>query len=97
ALTEEYRKIVETTKKRRRRRWWVKPWIQRREQLGASTRLLVELAQEDPDSYRNHLRMSEAQFDFLLEKVSPSIQRSDTFLRAALPAKLKLQVTLHYL
>ncbi|KAJ8932584.1 hypothetical protein NQ314_014575 [Rhamnusium bicolor] len=41
--------------------------------------------------------MSEAQFDFLLQKVSPSIQKADTFLRIALPAKLKLKVTLHYL
>jgi glycerol-3-phosphate dehydrogenase len=30
---------------------------------------------EDSDSYRNHLRMSEAQLDFLLQKVSPLIQR----------------------
>ncbi|KAJ8931159.1 hypothetical protein NQ314_015973 [Rhamnusium bicolor] len=97
ALAEECRKILERKKKRRPRRWWVKPWIQRREQLGASTQLLVEFAAEDPDSYRNHLRMSEAQFDFLLQKVSPSIQKADTFLRIALSAKLKLQVTLHYL
>ncbi|KAJ8932576.1 hypothetical protein NQ314_014567 [Rhamnusium bicolor] len=41
ALAEECRKILERKKKRRPRRWWVKPWIQRREQLGASTQLLV--------------------------------------------------------
>ena len=79
------------------RRWWVKPWIGRREQLGASTQLLVELAAEDSDSYRNRLRMSEAQLDFLLQKVSPLIQKADTFLRTAFPSKLKLQITLHYL
>jgi hypothetical protein len=39
ALAEECRKILETRKKRRPRRWWVKPWIGRREQLGASTQL----------------------------------------------------------
>jgi len=61
ALAEECRKILEKRKKRRPRRWWVKLWIGRREQLGASTQLLVELATEDSDSYRNHLRMSEAQ------------------------------------
>ena len=61
ALAEEFRKILEKRKKRRPRRWWVKPWIGRREQLGASTQLLVELAAEDSDSYRNHLRMSKAQ------------------------------------
>jgi hypothetical protein len=84
ALAEECRKILETRKKRRPRRWWVQPWTRRREQLGASTQLLVELAAEDSDSYRNHLRMSEAQLDFLLQKVSPLIQKADTFLRPAL-------------
>ena len=46
ALAEECRKILEKRKKLRPRRWWVKPWIRRREQLGASTQLLVELAAE---------------------------------------------------
>jgi hypothetical protein len=54
-------------------------------------------AAEYSDSYRNHLRMSEAQLDFLLQKVSPLIQKAGTFLRPALPAKLKMQITLHYL
>jgi len=97
ALAEECRKILEKRKKRRPRRWWVKPWFRRREQLGTSTQLLAELAAEDSDSYRNHLRMSEAQLDFLLQKFSPLIQKADTFLRPALPANLKLQITLHYL
>ena len=39
ALAEECLKILEKRKKRRPRRWWVKP--SRREQLGASTQLLV--------------------------------------------------------
>jgi hypothetical protein len=56
ALAEECRKILERRKKRRPRRWCVKPWIGRREQLGASTQLLVELAAEDSDSYRNHFK-----------------------------------------
>jgi hypothetical protein len=57
----------------------------------------VELAAENSDSYRNHLTMSEAQLDFLLQKVSALIQKADIFFRSALPAKLKLQITLHYL
>jgi hypothetical protein len=39
AMAEECRKILETRNERRLRRWWVKPWIRRREQLGASTQL----------------------------------------------------------
>jgi hypothetical protein len=83
ALAEECRKILETRKKCRPRRWWVKPWIRRREQLGASTQLLVKLAAEDSDSHRNNLSMSEVQLDFLLQKVSPLIQKADTFLGPA--------------
>ena len=47
ALTEEYRKILETMKKRPPRRWWVKNWIRRRGQLEASTQKLVELGGKD--------------------------------------------------
>jgi hypothetical protein len=54
-------------------------------------------AAEDSDSYRNHLRMSEVQLDFVLQKVIPLIQKADIFLRPALPAKRTLQITLHYL
>jgi hypothetical protein len=97
ALAEECRKILETRKKRHPRGWWVKLWIRRREKLGASTQLLVELAAENSDSYRNHLRMSKAQLDFFLQKVIPLIEKADIFLRPALPAKLKLQITLYYL
>lgn len=96
-IAEEIRKIVEKKKNRRPRRWWVRPWIQRRNLFGASSQLLVELAEQDPDAYQKHLRMSEAQFSDLLMKVSPFIQRSDTCLRAAIPAKVKLHITLHYL
>jgi hypothetical protein len=65
--------------------------------IGSVDTTISGTAAEDSDSYRNHLRMSEAQLDFLLQKVSPLIQKADTFLRPALPTKLKLQITLHYL
>jgi hypothetical protein len=54
-------------------------------------------AAEDSDSYSNNLKMSEAQLDFLLQNVSPLIQKADIFLRPALPAKIKLPITLNYL
>lgn len=46
-------------KKRKTRRFWVRQWISRRNQLGASEGLLKEIALEDKEEYRNHLRMSE--------------------------------------
>ena len=84
-------------KVRARRRWWVKPWVSKRGTRGASSTLLREWALENPEDYRNHLRMSEAQFSFLLERVTPLIEEQDTRLRLALTARIKLQMTLRYL
>lgn len=82
---------------KRKGRIWVKKWIGRRCNLGASAKLLVELAEEDPSSYRNHLRMPKKHFDILLDCVSSRITKLDTHMRDALPGKLKLEVTLRYL
>ncbi|XP_050300320.1 uncharacterized protein LOC126738889 [Anthonomus grandis grandis] len=41
--------------------------------------------------------MSEDDFAFLLERVSTSIQKKDTNMREAIPAKTKLMITLRYL
>ncbi|KAJ8926472.1 hypothetical protein NQ314_021158, partial [Rhamnusium bicolor] len=59
--------------------------------------LLAEIAVEDPESYRNHLRMSENQFEELSEKVKSKIEKQNTIMREALPSRLKLQITLRYL
>jgi len=81
----------------KQRRWWVRPWIQRREELGASSRLLQELKEEDPETYRNVLRMTAPQFQELLELVEPLIKKQDTVFRQAIPCKTKLEITLRYL
>ena len=58
-LVNEIQNILVNQKKRKRRRWWVRSWILRRNKWGASEMILKELALEDCDTYRNHLRMSE--------------------------------------
>lgn len=93
-LHEELRVI---SKKRKKRRFWVRQWILRRNQLGASDTLLKELASEDKEGYRNHLRMSEEKFDELLSKVEFRIKKNDTIMRQAISPKMKLQITLRYL
>lgn len=82
---------------RKKRRWWSRPWIMRREKFGASARLLQELQEEDPETYRNVLRMSAPKFQELLELVEPLIKKQNTKLREALPCKMKLEITLRYL
>jgi hypothetical protein len=89
--------ILEKRNKRKKRRWWVKPWIMRRNILGASNTLLVEWTSEDRDMYKNHLRMSREHFSELLSKVKPYIEKQDTNMREYISAHVKLQITLRYL
>lgn len=84
-------------KRRRPKREWTRRWILRREMYGATSTLMRELAAEDPDEYHNTIRMSEAQFNELLARVKPKIQRRVTKMRLAIPAEVKLQVTLRFL
>ncbi|XP_050527779.1 tubulin glycylase 3A-like [Daktulosphaira vitifoliae] len=69
----------------------------KRQHFGVSDILLKELASEDPDSFKNHLRMSSDLFETLLKYITPSIEKQKTVMRDALPARLKLQITLRYL
>ncbi len=58
---------------------------------------MEELALEEPNDFKDAIRMTHSQFNELLTHVQPYIQRCDTKLRMAVPAKVKLQVTLSYL
>lgn len=72
----------------RPKRMWERKWISRKEERGISSNLLMELSAED---------IVEPSFLFLLDKIAPAIQRSDTFMRCALPAKMKLEIVLYML
>lgn len=72
----------------------MRPWIARRNLLGASNTLLRELAVEDPDSYCNHLRMDESKFEELLLLVAPLITKENTLMRDSIPTRIKLQIVL---
>ena len=95
-LGRELQRVIKE-RTRIRRRWWVKPWIGRRNESGAAATVLREWVEETPEDFRGHLRMSAAQFEDLLEKVSPVIQKADTSCRDAVPARIKLASTLRYL
>lgn len=65
--------------------------------LGSSNSVNTELKSSFPHDFRNLLRMTESQFEYLLQRVSNLISRSDTSMRQAINAKTKLEVTLRYL
>lgn len=76
---------------------WVREWIRRQNELGSSANLIRELAREDPEEYRMCLKMTPNNFETILNLITPSIQKKDTLLRDAIPARIKLQITLNYL
>ena len=76
---------------------WIRPWLQRRLELGHYSKLLQELRLEDEASFRNFLRMDPRMFHELLQRIEPRITRRDTWFRKALDPGVKLAVTLRYL
>ena len=74
--------------KNKKRKIWVRNWIARRYEEGLHSTLLRELLDEDTVSYKNFLRMSPEDYQYLLDKVTPLIRRQDTHLRKALTVHL---------
>lgn len=80
-----------------KKRIWVKEWIARRPTLGAYAMLLDELRSEDPNKFKNFLRMSETDFNFLLQLISDKILKSDTNMRESIKPRERLALTLRFL
>ena len=76
---------------------WVRPWLERRIELGQYTRLMEELRVEDVPAFKNFLRMGPDMFQELLQRLVPRLTKIDTFCRKALSPGLKLAFTLRYL
>lgn len=76
---------------------WVQEWVKKRETEGCYAKLLQELRANNPNLFRNFVRMSAEDFDFLLELVTPHIQKQDTAMRKAIPPGERLALTLRYL
>jgi hypothetical protein len=59
--------------------------------------LLRELNIEDGSGSRSFVRMTKSDFEILLKKIGPIIQWKYTKYREAIPASIRLAVTLRYL
>lgn len=82
---------------KKKRSIWIRSWVEKRDVEGCYYKLLPELRSTDSQQYRNFLRMSENNFDFLLDLVTPLIQKQDTTMRKSIPAGERLAITLHFL
>jgi hypothetical protein len=76
---------------------WTRPWLLRREELGAYDTLLSELRVQDRGCFLNFLRVTPALFDEMVVKVTPYIKRQDTCMRKAISPGMRLAITLRYL
>lgn len=88
--------ITQQKKKKRNRRMWSKEWLINRDQYSHMV-LLRELKDNNPDDYRNYLRMSEETFSELLVMVKPMLHKEDTVMRPSITPEQRLMATLRYL
>jgi hypothetical protein len=58
---------------------------------------LHELNIEDGSEFRNFVRMTKSDFEVLLQRIGPIIQRKDTKYHEAISASIRLAVMLRYL
>jgi len=64
----------------------MRQWISRREERGVFHQLIRELEEGDVVTYKEFVRMIKEQFCFLLGKVSPLIQKKNSFSPSAASA-----------
>lgn len=82
--------------RKRKRSCWTKKWLQRRDEFSHMT-LLKELKENNPDDFRNYLRMSDEVFQEIHATIAPFIQKQDTMLRKAISSEQRLIATLRFL
>lgn len=88
--------VSEYLLKKRVRRKWAKNWLSHRNDFSHMS-LLRELRANDPNDFRNYLRMDENTFNFLLNLVGTHLQKQNTVMREAIPPEERLIATLRFL
>lgn len=89
--------IQKKNRYKKKRSCWVKRWIMKRNEFGVYSQLLKELRCQDSQYYKNFIRMDSANFEVVLNKVAPHIEKQDTRMRPAISAGERLALTLRFL
>lgn len=95
-LLDEAGVFVSKKPKRKPPKCWVKSWLKKRNEY-SHMNLLLELKENNPYDFKNYLRMTEDEYKYLIDLVSPLIQKKNTVLRESIPVEDRLAVTLRYL
>ncbi len=92
-LAAAYVYIREKKLKKRSRRWWVHPINERRDELGEFSKLIHELRLHD-DRFRKYFRMTVGEYDTLLLKIGPSLEKKGSNFRLSISTNQRLAITL---
>lgn len=84
-------------RQRRARKVWVRSYLTERPTHGHYECLMRVLSRDDPELYRNFVRMNEALFNEIVERIQPRLEKQRTFWRKPLDVGLRLAVTLRFL
>lgn len=96
--------VILNLNKNSKRKCWVRPSLLNRKKYSGSN-LLDDLRRDDSlsgelrcdGSFKNFLRMSSANFEFLINLVGHKICKQDTNFRDSIPVKERLAITLRFL
>ncbi|CAI6365943.1 unnamed protein product [Macrosiphum euphorbiae] len=75
---------------------WMKSWLSDKTKFGHLP-LISELRNNNPEDFKNYLRIDGTTFDFLLDLIGPLIQKEDTIMRESIPPEQRLLATLTFL
>ena len=84
---------MQKDKKKRKRRVSVHEILQRRNEFGEFHHLVQELPFH-PEKFKEYFRMTEVQFDYILDLISDDIRKLDTNWKRAITPKERLAICL---
>ncbi len=76
---------------------WVREWLSRRPEFGIYEQLMEELRREDVAAFKNFMRVDPPMFQEIVDRLTPRLQKTDTWYRKALCPGLKVAITMRYL